>query len=92
LYAGFENFYPKNKKELPKSRTEQKSESKNEDPKSEDPKTFTEVPRAQLQSLILTGAVTVAILTTLSIGRSDAQQVPISILLRINVILDSPIP
>jgi hypothetical protein len=29
LYAGFENFYPKNKKELPKSRNEQKSESKN---------------------------------------------------------------
>ncbi|CAM6029858.1 unnamed protein product [Sphagnum balticum] len=71
---GFENFYPKNKKELPKSRNEQKAESKN-DPKSEDPKTFTEVPRAQLQSLILTGAVTVAILTTLSIGRSDAQQI-----------------
>jgi hypothetical protein len=29
LYAGFENFYPKNKKELPKTRNEQKSESKN---------------------------------------------------------------
>ncbi|CAM6056487.1 unnamed protein product [Sphagnum tenellum] len=72
---GFENFYPKNKKELPKGRNEQKSESKNEDPKSEDPKTFAEVPRAQLQSLILTGAATVAILTTLSIGRSDAQQI-----------------
>jgi hypothetical protein len=26
---GFENFYPKNKKELPKGRNEQKSESKN---------------------------------------------------------------
>lgn len=46
-----------------------------EDPKPEDNKTFTEVPRAQLQSLIATGAATVAILTTLSFGRGDSQQV-----------------
>lgn len=46
-----------------------------EDPKSEDQKSTTEISRAQLQSLIATGAATVAVLTTLSIGRSDAQQV-----------------
>ncbi len=46
-----------------------------EDPKSEDQKSATEISKAQLQSLIATGAATVAVLTTSSIGRSDAQQV-----------------
>jgi AFG3 family protein len=72
---GFEDYFPKNKKENPKGRNEQKSEQKNEDPKSEDQKAFSDVSKSQLQSAIATGAVAVAILTSLSIGRSDAQQI-----------------
>jgi hypothetical protein len=46
-----------------------------QDPKQEGEKFFTETSKSQMQSLIATGAATVAILTTLSMGRSDAQQV-----------------
>lgn len=46
-----------------------------QDPKQEGEKFFTETSKSQMQSLIATGAVTVAILTTLSMGRNDAQQV-----------------
>lgn len=45
------------------------------DSKQEGDKYFTETSKSQMQSLIATGAATVAILTTLSMGRSDAQQV-----------------
>ncbi|XP_024367323.1 ATP-dependent zinc metalloprotease FTSH 8, mitochondrial isoform X2 [Physcomitrium patens] len=73
---GFENYYPKNRKDLPKGRNEQKSERKGEhDSKQEGDKYFTETSKSQMQSLIATGAATVAILTTLSMGRSDAQQI-----------------
>ncbi|KAG0606378.1 hypothetical protein M758_9G136400 [Ceratodon purpureus] len=73
---GFENFYPKNRKDLPKGRNEQKSEQKGEqDPKQEGEKFFTETSKSQMQSLLATGAATVVILTTLSMGRSDAQQI-----------------
>ena len=46
-----------------------------QDPKQEGEKFFTETSKSQMQSLIATGAATVAILTTLSMGRSDAQQI-----------------
>lgn len=46
-----------------------------QDPKQEGEKFFTETSKSQMQSLVATGAATVAILTTLSMGRSDAQQV-----------------
>jgi hypothetical protein len=39
------------------------------------------VSKSQLQSAIATGAVAVAILTSLSIGRSDAQQVEMASLI-----------
>lgn len=50
-----------------------------EDPKQEGDKFFTETSKSQMQSLLATGAATVAILTTLSMGRSDAQQVLFSL-------------
>lgn len=50
-----------------------------EDPKQEGDKFFTETSKSQMQSLLATGAATVAILTTLSMGRSDAQQVLLSL-------------
>lgn len=49
-----------------------------QDPKQEGEKFFTETSKSQMQSLLATGAATVAILTTLSMGRSDAQQVLLS--------------
>ncbi|BBN04109.1 cell division protease FtsH [Marchantia polymorpha subsp. ruderalis] len=69
---GYENYYPKDKKEIPK-RSEK--ESKNEDHKADDPKAFTDVPKVQIQSLILTGLLGTIALATLSLRRSDAQQI-----------------
>ncbi|XP_024381588.1 ATP-dependent zinc metalloprotease FTSH 8, mitochondrial isoform X2 [Physcomitrium patens] len=73
---GFENYYPKNRKEIPEGRNEPKSEQKGEqESKQEGDKMSTETSKSQIQSLIATGAATVAILTSLSMGRSDAQQI-----------------
>ncbi|CAM6081998.1 unnamed protein product [Calypogeia fissa] len=69
---GYENYYPKNKKELPKRNHK---ETKNEEYKSEDPKMLTDVPKVQIQSLILTGFLGTIALATLSLRRSDAQQI-----------------
>ncbi|KAL2635963.1 hypothetical protein R1flu_007442 [Riccia fluitans] len=69
---GYENYYPKDKKEIPK-RTEK--ETKNEDHKADDPKSISDIPRVQIQSLILTGLLGTIALATLSLRRSDAQQI-----------------
>eukprot|EP00249_Psilotum_nudum_P017470 c26339_g1_i1 orf=641-3187(-) len=73
---GFENFYPKNRKELPKDRNEKKSEAKSEESKSEDQKSFHEsIARDQLRSFISTAIGAIAILLGFSLGRTNAQQI-----------------
>ncbi|XP_024388920.2 ATP-dependent zinc metalloprotease FTSH 8, mitochondrial [Physcomitrium patens] len=72
---GFENFLPKNRKDPPKNRNEQKSEQKSESPKQEGDKFVTDISKSRLQSFLVTGAATVAILATLSMGRSDAKEI-----------------
>ncbi|GBG87398.1 hypothetical protein CBR_g45455 [Chara braunii] len=74
---GFENFYPKNKKGLPKARHEQKQESKSDTRStSEESKMSGEtLPKDQIQPMIATSLATIALLATLSMGRSDAQEI-----------------
>lgn len=71
----YENFYPKGKKEVPKGREEQKAESRTEDSKSGEPKSFYEASIKQFQHYFLLTVGVAVILTSLSFGRHDQQQI-----------------
>eukprot|EP00850_Spirogloea_muscicola_P025436 SM003084S11730 [mRNA] locus=s3084:123:1423:- [translate_table: standard] len=73
----YENFYPKNKKELPRGQREHKTEGR-EEGKSEQQKGFDNMYKeygGQMQSLVLTSLVTAAVLASLSVGRPESQEV-----------------
>eukprot|EP00850_Spirogloea_muscicola_P004430 SM000019S04974 [mRNA] locus=s19:346696:351164:+ [translate_table: standard] len=73
----YENFYPKNKKELPRGQREHKTEGR-EEGKSEQQKGFDNMYKeygGQMQSLVLTSLVTAAVLASLSVGRPESQEI-----------------
>ncbi|KAJ7536359.1 hypothetical protein O6H91_12G065900 [Diphasiastrum complanatum] len=72
--TGYENFYPKKKKEIPEVRNEQRTGSEHENLKS-DEQNFTN-PSLGVQNLISAGLLSYLVLSTLaSIGAHDAQEI-----------------
>lgn len=73
---GFEKFYPKNRKELPKEHGDKKGQSKREESKSEGQKGFNNsAMKDQLRSFITTAVGTAVVLASLTLGRNDAQEI-----------------
>ncbi|KAJ7523659.1 hypothetical protein O6H91_18G057500 [Diphasiastrum complanatum] len=72
---GYENFYPKDKKDSSKPRAEEKTESKGEEPKSDDKSWSGKVSRVQLQSFITSAVASMVILGAFSLKRDNAQEI-----------------
>ncbi|MCO5587651.1 hypothetical protein L7F22_041602 [Adiantum nelumboides] len=72
--SGFENFYPRSQRDLPKGRTDfsTKGESKSEDPKGDNNE---QGAKDQMKSFIFSVLGTIVVLATLSYRQNDAQEI-----------------